>query len=454
MWRREADEIRKAAGAIDPPTWHTQNALPPLAEDGEHLMRAALAVPPPPVGWPVMRSEAFDGPAGIIVKTLAPHTEADRAALLSDLLVSVGNAIGPGPHAVAEGADHPGRLYVVIVGRSSKSRKGSSRANIRRVMAHADPRWATDCALGGLSSGEGLIQALAGEEQTDLRRLVFEPEFSRVLAVASRQGNTISEVLRQAWDGEPLHVTTRQAPLRVVRHHISVVAHTTQDELRRCLPTAAMANGFANRFLFIVAERSKLLPNGGTLTDADYASVGTSIADCLEEAVLVGRMVRSKEAAELWTDIYEELSRPAPGVAGALTARAEAQVLRLSVVYAALDGSPVIEPQHLRSAKAVWDYAESSVRFVFGGATGSHIADRLYEAIVAAGPRGMSGTEQRDLLARHASGLERQEALALLEERGLIVTTEEKTQGAPRRTAYATDYAPDRNVRPRRPKRP
>ena len=55
-------------------------------------------------------------------------------------------------------------------------------------------RWALD--------GEGLIAAVrdvTGDDEweaPDKRRLVMEPEFARVLAVAAREGNILSAVLR------------------------------------------------------------------------------------------------------------------------------------------------------------------------------------------------------------------------------------------------------------------
>jgi hypothetical protein len=76
---------------------------------------------------------------------------------------------------------------------------------------------------------------------------------------------------RQAWDGEPLQTIVRNDPLRVTEPHIGIVGHISRDELLRYLTATELANGFANRFLLIGVERSKLLPFGGALDGQQFA---------------------------------------------------------------------------------------------------------------------------------------------------------------------------------------
>jgi hypothetical protein len=53
--------------------------------------------------------------------------------------------------------------------------------------------------------------------------------------------------------------------LTAAGEHISIVAHITTEELRRRLTQDSMANGFANRFLFVYTQRIRELPEGGDL---------------------------------------------------------------------------------------------------------------------------------------------------------------------------------------------
>ena len=72
-----------------------------------------------------------------------------------------------------------------------------------------------------------------------------------------------------------------------------------------------------------------------------------------------------------------QLSAGKPGLLGAATSRAESQVMRLAMLYALLDRSPVIGSDHLLAGLAVWTYAEQSARYIFGSALGDPVADEI-----------------------------------------------------------------------------
>ena len=84
---------------------------------------------------------AFHGLAGEIVRRIEPHTEADPVALLFQLLTAFGNLIGHDHYIVADGARHYLNLYGVLVGQSSKGRKGTSWNHIANLMECVDPDW-------------------------------------------------------------------------------------------------------------------------------------------------------------------------------------------------------------------------------------------------------------------------------------------------------------------------
>jgi len=406
--------------------------------DLDRLLNGDLSAPRTLSAHPQLRPDARFGLAGEVVAALEPHTEADPAGLLVSLLAMAGNAIGSGAYAVADAAMHPPRLSVVLVGDTSRSRKGTAEAQSRSVMEDADPGWASDRVMGGLASGEGLIAAVRdGEGQedqgvTDKRLLVVEPEFSRVLAVGGREGNTLSSVIRHAWDDGRLRVMTRRDPLRATGAHVSILGHITREELLRRLSDTEAADGFANRFLFICVRRSRLLPSGGHFADEARRSLGQRLGVAIQRARRIGRVHRTPEAETLWAELYAEMAEGPGGLVGAITARAEAQALRLSLTYALLDGSPAIDVPHLKAAYALWQYAEESARYIFGDATGDHIADRILAALRDAGPEGMDREGLRDLFSRHVSAKRLDLALSVLERSGLLMSRTEETGGRPR----------------------
>lgn len=390
--------------------------------------------------WPQLDEAAFHGLAGQVVGVLEPDTEAAPAGLLLTFLTCFGSAAGAGSYAVADAAQHPARLYTVLVGKTARSRKGTSWRQVAEVMQHADPCWHQQRVFGGLASGEGLIAAVSDDEEserTDKRLLVHEPEFARVLKVASREGSTLSEILRDLWDRGEARVMTRKDPLRADAAHVSLVGHVTLEELRKVLYETEVMNGLGNRHLFACVHRSKRLPNGGSLSPGTYEELGASVGEVLGGISRFGRLSRTPEAEELWREIYLGIDDEVGGMLGAATARAEAQMLRLSVVYALLDRSRVIDVPHLEAARAVWRFCEESAAYIFGEKLGDDVADRLYEALVAAGEVGLDGTQQRDVFSRHVSAERLSRARQLLEGRGLIETVEEPTGGRPRLLSYA-----------------
>ena len=69
----------------------------------------------------------------------------------------------------------------------------------------------------------------------------------------------------------------------------------------------------------------------------------------------------SATTARAWETIYPDLSGERPGLLGSLTARAEAQVVRLAMVYALWDGADRIELDHLTAAVAIEEFSRKSV---------------------------------------------------------------------------------------------
>lgn len=223
--------------------------------------------------WPKpLKEAAYHGAAGDFVKLVEPNTEADPAALLVQFLIGFGNLCGPAPYRFAGGVAHHLNEYAVIVGDTSRSRKGTSWAEVERFLDKVDCDWTKHCGASGLSTGEGLIWHVRdpqpaddrgkGESSerdghnsrvpdpgaTDKRLMVQAGEFAAVLKVATRDGATLSPVLREAWDGKVLRTLSKNNPATASGAHVSITAHITHEELVRGLDSTEIANGFANRF--------------------------------------------------------------------------------------------------------------------------------------------------------------------------------------------------------------
>lgn len=398
------------AGRCDPPA-DTDDILRLVSDlakkDGAKVaeVRREIEEEPLPVSvpWPELHEDALHGLAGEIVRTIEPETESDPVAILGQLLVGFGCLVGRGPHYVVEGTPHYPNTFTVLVGSTSRGRKGTSEGRIRQLLRFVDEDWATDRILTGLVSGEGLVwgvrdpicktepikekgkivdyqEVLADPGIEDKRLLVVEPEFAGVLRVCKRESNTLSPTMRSAWDSGSLRTMAKNSPARATDAHVSIVGHITEPELKRSLAEVESFSGFSNRILWFLVRRSKLLPEGGR--DLDLSQHAQRLKYAVEFARDAGRMYRDDEATRLWRDIYAEINDgELPGLVGAVTSRGEAQTLRLSLIYAILDRAVTIRAEHLRAAYAVWRYAEESARRIFAGSTGDTLADRVLAVI-------------------------------------------------------------------------
>lgn len=370
---------------------------------------------------PTLRSGALSGAAGRIVRALAPHTEADPAAILVTLLAWFGAIVGRGPHGLIANSEHPARVWPLIIGKTSGGAKGTSLQVVRAVMDAAAPEFAAR-VVSGLTSGEGLIEAVRDgsggidpdapgfdEGVLDKRLLVVESEFAAVLARGRREGSTLLPVLRDAWDGGPLQTMSRKAnALRATDHHIVIVGHISPGELLTSVRSTDLAGGTVNRFLFANSQRAQLLPDGGNIPADVLRETAADVARALAHASTVHRVDLDDDAATLWRALVPALEvERDDGPAAAATARPRPQVRRLALAYALIDGAPHVRCEHLTAAADLWDYSEQTARWLFTTATRdaeSSSQIKLLDFLAAAGDQGATRTAIREqLFQRHKS---------------------------------------------------
>lgn len=398
------------------------------------------------------RPAAFSGLGGRIVRAIEPHSEADPVGVLVSLLTGFGSAVGRGPHVMVGRTRHGTNLQTTLVGDSAFSRKGTSWADARWLLSQADEQWVAQRIVNGLVSGEGVIHHVRDEVKkpdevggekivdagvVDKRLMCVEAEYGRVLTAGSRQGSTLLHVLRSAWDGDRLGNLTRNNPESATDAHISVLGHVTRAELLRDLTENDRLNGFANRVLWVYVRRSKELPFGGELPRAEADELAGDLRRALAHARHVARISWSDEGQAVWRDAYPRLTRERPGLTGAMLSRADAQVLRLALLYSLLGSSDEILGEHVEAALALWDYAERSVGFIFEGVLGDAVANAILAKLRRESPVGVSRTEIRDLFQRNVPAARTERALAMLAGEGLARTQKEETGGRPAELWFA-----------------
>ncbi len=392
--------------------------------------------------------------AGDYIRFVEPHTEADPNFMLVYLLCAVGSVIGRGPHVQVGGDKHYTNLYLCGVGSTTRGRKGSASGPVELLFKRVDPAWRASIKAGGLSTGEGVVAAVhdaivarqktdkgyvdvvVEPEVSDKRLFVRQTELHGALQSMRREGNTLSSVLREAWDKGELCTLTKQSPMRATNAHLSIVAGITPDELHRDI-SDEISNGLANRFLWSCSRQSKLLPSGGRLFQQDLSKFERHFALAIDAAKGDRHIARDRQADEVWgrdgssSGMYAELCAERPGLWGIVTARAAPQVLRIATIFAVLDGRDQINTQHLRAAREIWRYCDDSARYIFGETLGNPVADEILAALRDR-PAGLTRMQIiREVFRGHRSSAEIATALANLARLEIAESMFRQTSGRP-----------------------
>jgi hypothetical protein len=386
--------------------------------------------------WPAPPDvAAYHGTFGEIVKLIEPETEADPVGILLQLIVGYGNLIGPGPRFWIDGAYQFTNEFLLLVGNTSRGRKGTSWARARPFLETCDPGWLNDRVANGLSSGEGLIAEVRDPPPDgppiDRRLLVVETEFGTPLRVLQRDGNTLSVVMRVSWDHEKiLRTLVKNNPLRATNAHVSIIGHITQSELNRYLSEVEIFNGLGNRILFCCVRRTRLLPMGGNPLPESIGGLGERLRKAAEFARNVEVMKWSPPAEALWRTVYPTLTADKPGRWDTVTARSEAHVIRIAMIYALADMKSEIDVDHLQAALAIAAYADRCARYLFGDRLDDPDAERIREALESAGSEGIKLSDiRREVFGDNVPSARVRQALRTLERCGLVERKERPTDG-------------------------
>lgn len=429
------DQARNAALAAEfgDPTEHVNGHAQPPVDTG------SSAEP----SWPVLDEAAMHGPVAAYVRDAAPHTEADPVGILAATLVGAGALIGSGPHVSAGNARHGTAIWAVLVGATGKGGKGTAQGAAEAALRVADIDFFGDGpksrVQSGFGSGEALIDEIRDPRSpedsgaADKRILVLESEFARFLKVMSRDGSTLSMIAREGWDGKRLQARSRTNGVIVASgYHLVVMGHITLEELRLRMTDTETYGGLAGRNLWVLVKRSHRLPNGGNVPDDIALHHGTIIGKAIATARGSGLLARTPEAEMRWAEVYNELADDDPGgLLGAAIGRDAPQTLRLSVLYALLDGSRIIDVEHVNAAHSFWKYCRESAAHIWQGASGNAHVERLVTALGHAGEAGLDRTAQHEVFGKNLKAEQLDALRRHLIDRAIAVERSASTGGRP-----------------------
>jgi hypothetical protein len=388
-----------------------------------------------------------------IIKSVMHNTEASYMSIVFSFLAAFGNIIGRDIFFSVGGGRHHTNLFTCIVGRTSRARKGTSWSITEKIFEQFNPNWLVNNVSSGLYSGEGLIHNLRDPKTeydkktkqdeiidngvSDKRFLCVEEEFSTVLNHSKNQMSILSSTLRSAWDGKPLTTIIKNNREKATKPHLSIVSHITVEELKKCISSSDLVNGFANRFLWIYSDRSKKLSNAPGMPQEDILKVSEKLKSI--EYWVRGKgsdfqILFDEQSEKIWHEAYDDLSEGVDGVVGKVTGRSEPQVIRIALIYAVLDKSDFIRKEHLRAALSLWSYCMKSADFIFGNS----ILDDINQSVMSGlenSSNGLSKTEIHNLFNNHYTKSKIDMSLSFLKQALFVDSEIIPTNGRPR-TVY------------------
>jgi hypothetical protein len=404
--------------------------------------------------WPKIDPKAYHGIAGEIVWAVDPHTESDPVATLVQFLVAMGNLIGRTAHFQITATQHYLNLFAVLVGDTADGRKGTSWDIVEWLLGSLDEGWRRDCVQSGLSTGEGLIyhvrdpitkreakragkggpvtgyeDVITDDGVAEKRMMIVESEFGSTIKAMNRKDNTLSDIIRKAWDCKsPLRTMSKNSANRATGAHVSIIGHITRADIAAQLNQTDMANGFGNRFLWPCVRRCRELPDGGNIGTVNWTPIRNRLDGIVKAARTVGRMSRDDEASARWREAYGPLSAGQAGLLGKMIGRRAPQVVRLSCLYALLDKSAVVRAEHIDAALALWDYCEASARYIFGVAP-ADVDEAVIMGALREAPEGLTRSAINDLFHGKKSGKEIAELLGRMLTKGIVHRRKGESRG-------------------------
>jgi Bifunctional DNA primase/polymerase, N-terminal/Protein of unknown function (DUF3987) len=425
-WRKHVEKLWvKDGGKVE--------ALP------EAKNETPLDVASPSSSFPTLPPEAYHGLLGEMLRAISPETEADPAGVLLGWLACFGNVVGRGAKVKVGPVFHHPALFVGVGGNSSSGAKGDGWAAALCPFREVEPAWAKGCVVNGIGSGEGLIELVA-DAQTILnkdgtaqvipgavnkRRLLRLSEFARCFKLQRREGATLGDNLKEAWDGESMTIPNRECT-STSDYAISLVGDITPGHLDKLMGSGTEGfDGWANRFLWAKVRRQRILDEGGDI--GVLTPFLERLRKALDFAKTAGVMVKDDEAKVLWHEACPELLASADTIPH--TERARPQVLRLAMIYALADSSAVIRVEHLQAALGVWSYCRASAKLLFP--IQPQEPEPLWQHFLNAIMKspGISRTGLREVAGHKVPAAVIEEALAYLERSGMAYRRMVKANG-------------------------
>jgi Bifunctional DNA primase/polymerase, N-terminal len=397
-----------------------------------------------------LTSVSLHGILGDYVELCYPTTAACRELLHAAITPVLGAMFGKMMPCYFGSDAHPGADFFLIIARTADG-KGQAIGHALTAARLIDREWAGTDYYSQAASGEGLTRMLASGNTLTVqgkRCGLVIPEMTACLTGQARDGSTLGEKIREAWDGLKLDNIRSEVKKSVSAQNyvLGVCGAITPQALDLALPAIDWRNGSVNRFNWCVPSESRptVRSQGKPNFDAWVKRVQTLyyLNMGLKEEV---EIKYSEAGGKLWDEwvaalpVYDDEDLMADGMA-----RTKPHAFRLANLYAQLDErrldgwKPCLEPVHVAAGIEIVERSRESMQWHLnrGKFKGSGVVDKadvlelrqmLAKKLAEGGEARLTGSE----LHKAFSHLTEEQRNMLCLEAGLVAKRHGGTGGRP-----------------------
>lgn len=361
---------------------------------------------------PTLSQDAFYGPLGAIAQELVCETP--PAVLLALAHATTGVLFDPMPTVQIGATLHAPQFNLVLI---DQDRSGLRTACdlILDVVNDADPTF-KDCISHTFPATLKKKDTAAAPPQ-DPRRLVILHGIKSL----SEQAGQIAQTFYPASPSNPAS-NAHTACIAMLGHPQLL----DRDELDACARTSG------RHCIWLLSRRAGVVPRPSPLDDdhkAEFSRLVQEIKGYMATMAGMGfRLNFSAEAADLWAEMYRDLSSPTPGLFGLVVSHADLHVVRLAANYARCDCATTIGATHLQAAYALWQFSAACAGQLFAGRGVNDLQNRILAYLRTEGTR-LKKSELSKRLSHHTKSHELDSALASMQHAGLIDLERQPTDG-------------------------
>jgi len=358
---------------------------------------------------PVLPEAAWHSLTREYREIVGPSTEASHAYHFACFVTAVGAALGRTVYIEKAGRHYP-NLFVVLVGKSGGARKGTA---LHFGMHLAQALYQKIGIVKSLDSREGFLEHLAELEKQQEGRagvsaIVYLAELRSLIEKTRMEGlGNIVPMLCDAYDcPQDLTVHTRKNPISVPFPTVSLCAATTQRWIEG-LQMKDLEGGLGNRIMWVPGEPGRPIANPPARDQRRFSALVRNVRKQIAHwPQKHGTKFSLSPAAEArWEKIYAEIyaHHDEDQLIEILCQRLQNHCLKVALIWAALDGQPVIEQSHLEAAYVFTQFLYDSQWYLFRGFGRSPMAQmdaKIIEIVKRAGPNGVRQRQVKKLLHR------------------------------------------------------